>query len=189
MERITKNGRGRERRRIPGRLHHLRDRLRSRYRVDATAGYDIIGKDGATLSDYWARRHEDAARLLEPRLPQLVLIGLVAERSLREHDLDVRRSGPAHRLHHQAGEGPRRALRRTRRQRRKRPGWPRSARLAINAAAFFDACTPGYYNNEGHLVQRGGGLNGETYSPGINAFNALLAKWREGGQLDGLELG
>ena len=27
-------------------------------------------------------------------------------------------------------------------------------RLAVNTAAFFDACTPGYYNNEGHLVQR-----------------------------------
>ncbi len=62
-------------------------------------------------------------------------------------------------------------------------------RLAVNNVAFFEACTPGYYNNEGNIAQRGGGLNNESYAPGANAFNALLAKWREGGKLEGLELG
>ena len=75
------------------------------------AGYDIVGKDGLCLSDYWADRHEDAARFLEPRLPQLLSDGAVAERVFGEPDVDARRSGPAHRLHHQAGHGTRRAIR------------------------------------------------------------------------------
>jgi cyclohexanone monooxygenase len=58
----------------------------------------------------------------------------------------------------------------------------------VNNQAFFEACTPGYYNNEGHVV-RGGGLGGESYAPGANAFNRLLANWRDKGDLEGLELG
>ncbi|MCC6920510.1 MAG: NAD(P)/FAD-dependent oxidoreductase [Alphaproteobacteria bacterium] len=59
-------------------------------------------------------------------------------------------------------------------------------KLALTNRAFQQACTPGYYNNEGG--QRTGSLNGETYTPGINAFNDLIAKWREQGGLEGLEL-
>ena len=38
------------------------------------------------------------------------------------------------------------------------------------------------------LGERSGGLNGQTYTPGINKFNALLAEWRARGDLDGLHL-
>jgi len=58
--------------------------------------------------------------------------------------------------------------------------------VAILNRDFQNACTPGYYNNEGG--ERSGGLNGQTYTPGINRFNALLAAWREQGDLEGLEL-
>ena len=60
--------------------------------------------------------------------------------------------------------------------------------LAGMNTAFFEACTPGYYNNEGKVSERGG-LNSETYTPGVNAFNAVLAEWRATGELPGLELG
>jgi len=58
--------------------------------------------------------------------------------------------------------------------------------VAILNRDFQNACTPGYYNNEGG--ERSGGLNGQTYTPGINKFNALLAEWRDEGNLQGLEL-
>jgi cyclohexanone monooxygenase len=59
-------------------------------------------------------------------------------------------------------------------------------KLAVVNRDFQNACTPGYYNNEGG--ENAGGLAGQTFSPGINAFNALLAEWREKGDLEGLEL-
>jgi cyclohexanone monooxygenase len=59
-------------------------------------------------------------------------------------------------------------------------------RVQPEATSFFDRCTPGYYNNEGG--KRPGSLAGETYGPGINAFNALLEQWRAEGSMDGLEL-
>ena len=58
--------------------------------------------------------------------------------------------------------------------------------VAIANRDFQNTCTPGYYNNEGG--ERSGGLNGQTYTPGINKFNALLAEWRATGELAGLEL-
>lgn len=58
--------------------------------------------------------------------------------------------------------------------------------VAILNRDFQNACTPGYYNNEGG--ERSGGLNGQTYTPGINRFNALLAEWRAEGGLRGLEI-
>ena len=61
-------------------------------------------------------------------------------------------------------------------------------RLAVMTTDFLSNCTPGYYNNEGNL-QAEGGLIAGAYAPGINAFNALMAKWREQGDLEGLELG
>jgi cyclohexanone monooxygenase len=52
---------------------------------------------------------------------------------------------------------------------------------------FLQACTPGYYNNEGHPMAGNAFLG--AYSPGINAFHHLLEEWRAAGDLAGLELG
>jgi len=60
------------------------------------------------------------------------------------------------------------------------------SKMQIDNRAFFEACTPGYYNNEGTLRT---GLGNGTYTPGINAFNALLQEWREQGDMKGLEIG
>jgi cyclohexanone monooxygenase len=62
-------------------------------------------------------------------------------------------------------------------------------RLSLMNRAFLEACTPGYYNQEGKVGSGApGGLAGESYGPGLNPFNALLAEWREKGDLDGLEI-
>jgi cyclohexanone monooxygenase len=59
-------------------------------------------------------------------------------------------------------------------------------RLAgTGAQAFLSECTPGYYNREG---QGRSNMQNSPYAPGINAFNALLAQWREAGDLDGMTL-
>ncbi|MEE4350497.1 MAG: NAD(P)/FAD-dependent oxidoreductase [Pacificimonas sp.] len=51
---------------------------------------------------------------------------------------------------------------------------------------FLAECTPGYYNHEGQPDDAA--LQNTPYPGGINEFNAMLAKWREGGELDGFEL-
>jgi cyclohexanone monooxygenase len=62
-------------------------------------------------------------------------------------------------------------------------------RLSVMNRAFLEACTPGYYNQEGKIGEGApGGLAGASYGPGLNPFNALLAAWREKGDLEGLEI-
>ncbi len=55
------------------------------------------------------------------------------------------------------------------------------------ATAFLEQCTPGYYNREG-ATAKGASMQSSPYAPGINAFNALLAQWREKGNLEGMKL-
>lgn len=57
----------------------------------------------------------------------------------------------------------------------------------VGGRGFLEACTPGYYNNEGSPLG-GSGFFG-AYTPGINAFNRLLEQWRADGALAGMELG
>ncbi len=58
--------------------------------------------------------------------------------------------------------------------------------LAQNNQRFLEACTPGYYNNEGMPEQRSA-RNG-SYGAGAIAFIRVLEQWREAGDLAGLEL-
>jgi cyclohexanone monooxygenase len=50
---------------------------------------------------------------------------------------------------------------------------------------FWEACTPGYNNNEGLAVTRYT-IFGEPYGPGYEAFDQLIRDWREQGDLAGL---
>jgi cyclohexanone monooxygenase len=59
-------------------------------------------------------------------------------------------------------------------------------RLSIMRAPFLEACTPGYYNNEGN-VRAMSAKNG-SYGAGPVAFVKVLEKWREAGELEGLQL-
>ena len=58
--------------------------------------------------------------------------------------------------------------------------------LALNNQKFYEACTPGYYNNEGKPSERG--VRNGFYGGGSVAFFKLIAEWREEGTLPGLEL-
>ena len=51
---------------------------------------------------------------------------------------------------------------------------------------FLQACTPGYYNNEGRPLAGNAFLG--AYSPGVGPFNDLLESWRAEGELAGMEL-
>jgi cyclohexanone monooxygenase len=60
-------------------------------------------------------------------------------------------------------------------------------RMAMATQDFFEACTPGYYNNEGRLSESGG-LFSSVYGGGSEAFFAILRDWREAGTMEGVEL-
>jgi hypothetical protein len=58
--------------------------------------------------------------------------------------------------------------------------------IEVDTSPIFSECTPSYYNNEGEkdppwLLLRG-------YGHGWDAFQKLLADWRNSGTMEGLEL-
>jgi cyclohexanone monooxygenase len=65
--------------------------------------------------------------------------------------------------------------------------WVKTVRETAGGSwAFFETCTPGFYNNEGGDPV--GSIVWESYAPGLKAFNDLLAEWRATGDLPGLIL-
>ncbi len=58
--------------------------------------------------------------------------------------------------------------------------------LAILGREFLEACTPGYYNNEGKPGERSG--QNAQYGAGSIAFFKILEDWRAKGDLAGLEI-
>ena len=58
--------------------------------------------------------------------------------------------------------------------------------LAVNNQKFLEACTPGYYNNEGKPAESS--VKNGSYGAGSVAFIKVLEAWRAAGDLAGLEL-
>lgn len=54
-------------------------------------------------------------------------------------------------------------------------------------AEFLAQCTPSYFNNDGQSKNRNAGFLSDSYTPGIIAFNELMATWREDETCEGLE--
>ena len=57
---------------------------------------------------------------------------------------------------------------------------------AVLRTSFLEECTPGYYNNEGKPAERSG--QNSFYGGGSVEYFKILAKWREAGTLEGLDL-
>ena len=153
------------------------------------AGYDPIGKDGVRLSDYWADGMKTLHGFSSHGFPNCFLMGFSQNGVLGEPDVDARRSGAAHRLHHQRDDAARRAIHAADRGSGSRVGRRNPQPRRGRRARFSKRARRVTTTTKVISVRRGAGLNGEAYSPGANAFNALIAKWREKGDLEGLELG
>jgi cyclohexanone monooxygenase len=151
------------------------------------AGYDIIGQNGQRLSEYWANGMKTLHGFSSHGFPNCFLMGL-SQNGLSVN-LTSMLDDQAQHIGYIIGEVMQRGARYSQPTEAAEAAWVGEIRrLAVNNRDFFEACTPGYYNNEGQLANRSGGLNNETYAPGANAFNALLAAWRKQGDLAGLEL-
>jgi cation diffusion facilitator CzcD-associated flavoprotein CzcO len=64
--------------------------------------------------------------------------------------------------------------------------WLRQLEPSPSAISFLSSCTPGYYNNEGHIRPEAF-WNG--YRHGSLAYFRLMSRWRKSGDFQGLEFG
>ncbi len=154
-----------------------------RRRID----FDIIGQNGQSLFDHWSEGIRTLHGHSSRGFPNWFFIGI------GQNGLSVNMTAmfddQARHVAYIIREAQARGAITVQPSEEGEDGWVSEIRrLAIHTNSFIESCTPGYYNSEGQFDRAVGTLAGEAYSPGANAFNALLAAWRDEGQLQGLEL-
>ena len=150
-------------------------------------GFVPEGEDGLSLIDYWADGMKTLHGFTVHGFPNCFLMGLY--QNGLSFNLTSVLDDQAQHIAYIIQELKRRRATSVQPSLQAEADWVAEIRrLALNNARYYEACTPGYYNNEGQVSAQGGGLNTEAYGLGANAFNDLMAAWRAEGDLQGLEL-
>jgi cation diffusion facilitator CzcD-associated flavoprotein CzcO len=150
------------------------------------AGYDITGRNGRTLSEHWGDGLRTHQGLQSHGFPNCFFMGFTQTAITVNvpHALNEQAKHVAYILS----------------ELRERNATVVEATAAgeqayvdeIRAKAtmgsrFYAECTPGYYNGEGKVGNRGGFFS-DMYGDGPIRFFKVLEKWRTAGDLNGLEL-
>ena len=149
------------------------------------AGYEVVGRDGVTLTDKWANGVSTLHGFHSRGFPNCFIISNV-------------QSGFSVNFPHMLDEQSRhvayiaktcldRQVRVMEASQAAEDEWVETIKsTAVLRQTFAEECTPGYYNNEGQpsplAIQNG------SYGRGAIAFVHLLEEWRADGELKGLEL-
>jgi cyclohexanone monooxygenase len=149
------------------------------------AGYEIRGRDGATLTGRWATGVRTLHGMHSRGFPNCFIMGNQQSGFTVNypHMLNEQSKHIAYIVRHALDRG----LRTVEVSEEAEAKWIETIlSLARFGAQFLEDCTPGYYNNEGKVSERSA-QNG-FYGGGSEAFFKLLRDWRAAGALEGLEL-
>ena len=149
-------------------------------------GFPITGRDGRSLVDYWSNGFRTLHGFTANGFPNWFWIGI--SQNALSVNMTAMFDDQARHISYIIAEAQKRQALTVEPSVEAEDAWVAEIRrLSVNNRDFLEACTPGYYNNEGS--ERPGSLGAETYAPGLNAFNDLIEAWREKGSLEGLVLG
>lgn len=150
------------------------------------AGYDITGRDGKTLSSHWGDGLRTHQGLQSHGFPNCFFMGFTQTAITVNvpHALNEQAKHIAYILNEvrerkativeTTAEGEQEYVDEIR------------AKSTVGAR-FYAECTPGYYNGEGKVGNRGGFFS-DMYGDGSIRFFKVLEQWRAAGDLNGLEL-
>jgi cyclohexanone monooxygenase len=150
------------------------------------AGYDIVGRDGMTLSEKWSEGLRTLHGLQTNGFPNCFFLGFTqtAVTVNVPHALNEQARHVAYIL----DEARTRGATTVEATFEAEQSWIAEVRDKQRLGErFYAECTPGYYNNEGKLGNPNGFFAG-MYGAGPVAFFALLEAWRADRELAGVEL-
>ena len=150
------------------------------------AGYDIIGRDGVTLSQKWAEGLRTLHGLQTNGFPNCFFLGFTqtAITVSVPHALNEQVKHVTYILDEARRQGANRIEATLEAEHAWVDEMQARAHLGVK---FYTACTPGYYNNEGALGNPNGLFAG-MYGAGPIKFFRLLDRWRADGGLPGVAL-
>ena len=149
------------------------------------AGYEIYGRGGISLGEKWDGGIATLHGLHSRGFPNLFIMGTAqtAFTANYPHALSEQGINIAYTVKH-AIDNDIRTLEASEAAEAK---WVETIiSKARMGTRFFEACTPGYYNNEGKPGERSG--QDGFYGGSSDEFFRLMKSWREEGSLEGLEL-
>ena len=148
------------------------------------AGFEVTGRDGATLTDRWSSGVKTLHGFYSHGFPNCFHLGITQNTLTPNfpHMLDEQAS-------HVAAVVKRANLQQAGRiepTAEAEQGWQETIRAnALQNIQFRNDCTPGYYNGEGKAGE-GQGLFDGLYGPGSDAFFEVARRWREDEDMAGL---
>jgi cyclohexanone monooxygenase len=147
--------------------------------------FDTLGRNGESLYDHWGNGFRTLHGLTSHGFPNWFTIGI--NQNGLSPNMTSMFDDQAQHVAHIIKEVQQRGKRTVEPTAEAEEAWVQQivAMAGSGATAFLEECTPGYYNREG---QGSANMQNSPYAPGINAFNALLKKWREDGDMEGMTL-
>jgi cyclohexanone monooxygenase len=149
------------------------------------AGYEIVGRDGLTLTEKWADGLRTLHGMHSHGFPNCFIMGpqQAGFTVNYPHLLDEQSRHVAYIV----SQATLRGVATLEASEAAEAEWVETIlRLSGRGREFLESCTPGYYNNEGRLSDRAA-QNG-FFGGGSVEFFRLLREWRERGDLAGLDL-
>ena len=150
------------------------------------SGYDIIGRNGITLSEKWADGLRTLHGLQSNGFPNCFFLGFTqtALTTSVPHTLNEQANHISYMIDHVRNNG----LSSVEATLEGEDGWVSEMQSKGRIGRrFFAECTPGYYNDEGKLNNPLGFFT-SSYGGGTTQFFKILEDWRETGTLEGAEL-
>ncbi|MDH4076712.1 MAG: NAD(P)/FAD-dependent oxidoreductase, partial [Acidimicrobiia bacterium] len=151
------------------------------------AGYDIVGRNGMTLSEKWSEGLRTLHGMQTNGFPNCFFLGFT--QTAVTVSVPMALNEQAKHVVYMMTQARDRGVDTVETTLEAEDAWVQEIRRAQSIGRrFYAECTPGYYNNEGKLGSPFGLFAG-TYVEGPIRFFKLLDRWREGGDLAGVELG
>ena len=148
-------------------------------------GFDMTGRDGSRLSDYWSGGMRSMHGVHVHGFPNAFHVQLWQGGNVIAnvpHNLTDSAKTVAAIVSYMAGHG----FDVVEVTREAEDAWMELVIPNQVMTSFLAACTPGYYNNEGHFDGRQFPLGG-GYHQGAPAYFRYIRRWRESGDFPGLQ--
>jgi cation diffusion facilitator CzcD-associated flavoprotein CzcO len=150
------------------------------------SGYDVIGRDGAKLSDHWRDGMRTMHGLATHGFPNCFFLGFT--QTAITVSVPMALNEQARQVTYMVTEAKKRGHGTLEPTAAAEEAYVQEIRaLARLGVRFYSECTPGYYNSEGAAGNRAGFMT-DMYGAGPIKFFEKLKSWREAGQLEGLAL-
>jgi len=154
---------------------------------DRRSGYDTIGRDGEKLSQHWGDGMTSLHGMHVHGFPNLFILGFAQGANLIANVTHnyVENGATLAAVVRYALDHDIREVEATSEAER---AWMEMIESNPNALLGNPDCTPGYYNNEGQLLNTRERFAMAGYPLGPVAFFELMEQWRSDGKFEGLDL-